>query len=334
MAFSTYQAGKLFLIGRKPHGQLSAFERTFQRTMGLWADGQTMWLSSVYQLWRLENILAPGETTLDGYDRLFVPQVGYTTGDIDIHDVAVDGEGVTVFANTLFSCLATFSDRFSFQPLWRPTFVSRIAAEDRCHLNGLAIVDGHPRYVTVCAQTDVVDGWRDQRSGGGCVLDVDTGAVVCHGLSMPHSPRWHDGKLWVLNSGTGHLGFVEPDVGRFTEVAFCPGYARGLAFVGNSAVVGLSRCRQEGTFAGLPLDNHLHQRKAAARCGLVVIDTHTGDTVHWLRIEGGIEELYDVVALHGVVRPMALGFKTEEVRHAVWFENEDGRVATWSATPK
>jgi hypothetical protein len=38
---------------------------------------------------------------------------------------------------------------------------------------------------------------------------------------------------------------------------------------------------------------------------------------HWLRITGVIAELYDVVALSGVVRPMALGFRTEEVQRMI-----------------
>ena len=153
LAFTTYQAGKLFLLGRKPDGRLSGFERTFERTMGLWSDGQTLWLSSVFQLWRMENMLPSGETTPDGYDRLYVPQIGYTTGDIDIHDVAVDADGRVVFVNTLFGCLATVSPRYSFEPIWKPPFISRLAAEDRCHLNGLAMQDGRPKYATACGRT-------------------------------------------------------------------------------------------------------------------------------------------------------------------------------------
>ncbi len=312
-AFTTYQTGKLFLIGLQPEGRLSVFERTFNRCMGLWGDGQTLWMSSLYQLWRFENVLEPGQTA-DGYDRLYVPQVGYTTGDIDIHDVAVDADGRVVFVNTLFGCLATPSETHSFVPLWKPPFVSRLAAEDRCHLNGLAMRDGRPAYVTAVSQSDVADGWRDQRAGGGCVVDVASSEVVATGLSMPHSPRWYRDQLWLLNSGTGFLGTLDTDSGRFEEVAFCPGYLRGLSFVGDFAVVALSGMRQNRTFSGLPLDDNLASRQADPRCGLQVINLVTGDTVHWLRIEGIVEELYDVIALPGVRRPQALGFKTDEIR--------------------
>jgi uncharacterized protein (TIGR03032 family) len=332
LAFTTYQAGKLFLIGRRSDNQLAGFERTFPRCMGLWSDGQTLWLSSLYQLWRLENTLLPGQT--DGeFDRLYVPQVGYTTGDIDVHDVAVDAAGQVVFVNTLFGCLATVSERYSFKPLWRPPFLSKLAPEDRCHLNGIALAQGEPRYATLCGESDVVEGWRQQRTGGGCVIDVKSGATVCAGLSMPHSPRVIDGQLWLLDSGTGFLGRVDRGSGTFEPVTFCPGYARGLAVVGKYALVGLSRCRQERTFTGLPLEKNLEQRKGEAMCGVLVIDWQTGDIVHWLRVEGLIEELYDVVALPGVRRPKALGFKTDEIRHVVWLES-DGQTERYVAAER
>ena len=157
LGFTTYQAGKLFLLGLQPNGRLSVFERTFNRCLGLWSDGQTMWMSSLYQLWRFENVLERDQSA-SGYDRLYVPQVGYTTGDLDIHDVTVEASGRVVFVNTLFGCLATISETHSFVPLWKPPFLSRLAAEDRCHLNGLALEHGKVKYVTAISQSDVADG--------------------------------------------------------------------------------------------------------------------------------------------------------------------------------
>lgn len=316
LAFSTYQAGKLFLLGVQPDGRLSVFERTFNRAMGLWGDGQTLFLSTLYQLWRFDNILAPGQLQ-DGYDRLYVPQVAWTTGDLDIHDMAVDGTGRLVFMNTLFSCLGTLSERYSFLPIWQPPFISKLAAEDRCHLNGLAMKDGRPVYATAVSRSDVGDGWRDRRVAGGVVIDIQKDEIIAEGLSMPHSPRWHNGRLWLLDSGNGYLGFIDPDSGRFERVTFCPGYGRGLAMHGNFAVVGLSRPRHNKTFTGLPLDAALKNSDGEARCGLWVVDLTSGDAVHWLRMEGVVEELYDVVALPGVRRPMALGLKTDEIRRVV-----------------
>jgi uncharacterized protein (TIGR03032 family) len=316
LAFTTYQTNKLFMLGRYPDGRLTVIERTFDRCMGLWGDSQSLWLSSRYQLWQLQNLLRPGET-YQGCDRLYVPKTGHTTGDLDVHDIAVDAGGRVLFIATLFGCLATLSERFSFTPLWRPPFLSKLAAEDRCHLNGLALDDGRVRYVSAVSTSDVADGWRDRRRDGGCVLEVPSGRMVSKGLSMPHSPRVYRGRLYLLNSGTGMLGSIDPTSGVFVPLAFCPGYLRGLAFAGDYAVVGLSRPRHDKTFAGLALDEELTRRAAEARCGLHVIDLRTGDTAHWVRLEGMVSELYDVVVLPGVNRPMLLGFKSDEIQRTI-----------------
>ena len=320
LAFTTYQIGKLFFLGLKSSGELSIFERTFNRCIGLCTTPNGLWMSSLYQVWRFENLFTQGETQ-DDHDRLYVPQVGYTTGDLDIHDIAIDRDGRPIFVNTLFGCLATISDSHSFKPLWRPPFLSKLAAEDRCHLNGLAMRDGQAAWVTAVGQSDVADGWREHRVGGGIVIDVQSNEIVLTGLSMPHSPRWHQGRLWLLNSGTAEFGYADLEAGRFVPVAFCPGYMRGLAFHGDYALVGLSRPRHNKTFSGLPLDDALKAKGAEPRCGIQVIDLKSGDIVHWVRIEGMVEELYDVVALPGVRRPMALGFKTDEIRRVLSVES-------------
>jgi uncharacterized protein (TIGR03032 family) len=313
LVFTTYQTGKVFLVGLNAGGQLAVFERTFNRAMGLWVDERGLWLGSLYQLWHFVNVLEPGNL-YEGHDRLYVPRTGWTTGDIDIHDVAVDRNGRVVFVATKFNCLATLSERYSFTPLWRPPFVSRLAPEDRCHLNGLALEDGMPRYATAVSASDVTDAWRDRRQDGGVVVDVQSNEIVARGLSMPHSPRVHQGQLWLLNSGAGFLGKIDRARQAFEPVCFCPGYLRGLAFAGNYAVVGLSQPRHDKTFGGLPLDKNLAERQAEARCALHVINLITGDTEHWLRLEGMVTELYDVAVIPEAARPMALGFKSDEIQ--------------------
>ena len=316
LVFTTYQAGKLFFVGLGREGQLAVFERTIERPMGLCATGSSLYVSSIYQLWRFENIYPPtggqGE-----FDALYVPQVGYVTGDLDIHDLAVDSSGRRIFVNTLFSCLATVSETHSFVPIWQPPFISKLAAEDRCHLNGLAMRGGQPAYVTAVSQSDIAEGWREHRSSGGCVIDVQANAVVGAGLSMPHSPRWYRDRLWLLNSGTGEFGFMDLETGQFEPVAFCPGYLRGLAFQGNFAMVGLSKPRHNKSFTGLTLDQRLEEKQAEARCGLMVIDLRTGDMVHSLTMEGVVEEMYDVAVLSEVRNPQAIGFRTDEIRRVL-----------------
>jgi uncharacterized protein (TIGR03032 family) len=316
LAFTTYQTGKLFLLGHTPAGGLAVSERTFNRAMGLWADGQTIWLSTLYQIWRFENLLQPGEN-YQGHDRLYVPKEANTTGDLDVHDIAIDGGGRPVFVATKFGCIATLAIRSSFTPLWRPAFLSKLAAEDRCHLNGLALAEGRPRYATAVSQSDVVDGWRDRRANGGVVLDVPESRVLASGLSMPHSPRLYRDRLWLHNSGTGHFGSIDPEGGPFEPLTFCPGYLRGLAFVGDYGVVGLSHPRHEKTFAGLALETELAKRDAEPRCGLLIIDLKSGDVAHWIRVEGMVRELYDVAVLPEVRRPMALGLKSDEIERII-----------------
>jgi uncharacterized protein (TIGR03032 family) len=317
LAFTTYQAGKLFFVGLH-EGRLSFFERTFNRCMGLCVHADTLWLSTLYQLWRFENALAPGQSH-DGYDRLFIPRVAYTTGDIDVHDIHVARDGQPVFVNTLFGCLARPSVTHSFAPIWRPPWLSALVPEDRCHLNGLALDDGEPAYVTAVSRSDVADGWRDRRLDGGVVVRVPSGEVVVEGLAMPHSPRVHDGQLWLLEAATGHFGRVQGSA--FERVAFLPGFLRGLAFHDRFAIVGTSKARGDQAFKGLPLTDTLRERDAEARCGVHVIDTATGAIVQWLRIDGVVEELYDVVVLPGARRPMALGFKTDEIRRMITIES-------------
>ena len=323
IAFTTYQAGKLFLLGVKPDGKLSVFERTFPRCMGIAVsdDGRGLALATQYQIQRFDNVLPAGQADKSGFDAVYAPHAAWVTGDVDAHDVGFDADGRPLFVNTLFGCIAAVSDGHSFRPLWKPDFISRLAAEDRCHLNGMAMEAGRPRYATAVSRSDVADGWRDKRTSGGVVIDCDTGEIVCEGLSMPHSPRLHDGRLWVLNSGAGEFGFVDLATGRFEPVAFCPGYARGLAFAGGRAVIGLSQARENRTFSGLPLDEALAARDVEPRCGLAVVDLVSGDMTGWVRIEGVVRELYDVAALPGARRPSAIGFKTDEVKHVISIED-------------
>ncbi|WP_435008424.1 TIGR03032 family protein [Tundrisphaera lichenicola] len=317
LACTTYQSGKLMLLGRKADGGLAVFERNFARAMGLWGDGQSLLMSTQFQLWRLENVLRP-QQVYDGHDRLFVPRLGITTGDLDVHDVAIEAGGRPVFAATGFNCVGTTHDRYSFAPIWRPPFISALAAEDRCHLNGIALEGGRLRYATAVAASDEANRWRDHRRDGGLVLEIPSGEPVATGLSMPHSPRIREGELWLLNSGTGQLGKVDRSAGRFEPAAFCPGYLRGLAFVGeHHAVVGLSKPRRDGTFGGLALDKVLARRGEEAVCGLAVVDLRSGEAVHSVRFEGMVSELYDVAILPGATRPMALGFKGDGIRRIV-----------------
>ena len=209
------------------------------------------------------------------------------------------------------------TSRIPFIPLWKPKFISKLVPQDRCHLNGLALENGSPRYVSAVGQTDTADGWRKTRNHGGCIIDVTSDEIVATGLSMPHSPRVYRDNLWLHNSGTGYFGKIDLKTGKFQPVTFCPGYLRGLAFIDNYAIVGLSKPRENKTFSNLPLDDNLVANKTEPYCGLLVIDLKSGEIVHSLLIDGIVSELYDVAILPGVKRPMNLGFKSPEIRKKV-----------------
>jgi uncharacterized protein (TIGR03032 family) len=318
LAFTSYQTGRLYLVGVNADGKMSFHERFLARAMGLWADPQRLVVSTLFQVWRFENIVQPvaGARTPD---RHYVPRVAHTTGDLDIHDVGVMGDGRIVFVNTLFSCLATLSPTHAFRLYWQPPFISKLAAEDRCHLNGLAMKEGAPAYVTATSRSDIVNGWRNRRAEGGCIIDVASNAIVTEKLSMPHSPRWYGGRLWVLNSGTGQIGTIDLASGAFEARAFCPGFLRGLAFHDGHAIVGLSLPR-DGSFSGLALDDELKRRDADPWCGIQVVNLASGDIVEWIKLEGGVSELFDVAVIPGVRWPVATGFLNEEIHKLYTFE--------------
>lgn len=326
LAISSYQSGRLYLLGQNVDGGLMVHERFFRKAMGVAVtDPDTILLATLYQILKFRNVLAPGQNINGIFDACYVPRQTFITGELDIHDVGLLSDGRIVFVNTLYNCLATTSERHSFTPLWAPPFISKIVKEDRCHLNGLALHEGVARFVTAVSRSDTIDGWRDRRAHGGVVVDVQSGEVVVDGLSMPHSPRMHRGKLWLLNSGTGELGWIEPAraarSAQFHAVAFCPGFARGLAFFDDYAFVGLSKPRYQ-RFEGLELDRKLAEADSEPWCGVQVIDLRGGTCAHWFRIDGSVTELYDVAVVPGNVRPMAIGFANNEIMEFITHEEQ------------
>ena len=321
LAITSYQSGRIYLVGSDQKGRVSFFERIFERAMGVVGNAQRIYLGGLYQLWRFENVLRPNEVIHGQFDKCYVPRNAQTIGDLDIHELGIQANGKVVFVNTKYSCLAELSQTHSFKAVWKPKFISKLAPEDRCHLNGLAMVDGKAKYVTAVCRSDSVDGWRDRRADGGVVIDVETDEIVCEGLSMPHSPRWHNGKLWLLNAGTGHLGWVDFENKAFVPHAFVPGFARGLSIIGNIAAVGLSKPRNQ-RFEGLRLDEELKKRDADPWCGVQIVSLTSGDVVNWIRFEGDISEIFDISFLPGVKHPMMIGLRTAEIRDLITFESD------------
>jgi uncharacterized protein (TIGR03032 family) len=319
LAFTSYQTGQLFLVGTQADGTVSFNQQNFSRAMGVcWRPGR-LYLGSLFQVWRLENMLRPGELGNKKFDAVLVPRNAQTTGDIDIHEVGVDKDGRVLFVNTKYSCLATLDLTHSFKPVWKPPFISRLAPEDRCHLNGMAMAEGEVRYVTAVSRSDVLTGWRARRHEGGVLIDVRDDRIVTDQLSMPHSPRVVGDQVYALDSGRGRIIRIDPSSGAKTDIAFCPGFLRGLAIHNGFAIATVSKPR-DGTFKGLSLDGELKSRDAEAWCGVLVVNLANGDIVEWIRLEGHITELFDVTAMPGILCPMSVGPLTAEIQNTITFD--------------
>lgn len=315
IALTTGAGGRLVLLGASPDGDVSVFLRSFDGAYGISATGQSLLLATAFQIWRFENTVAPGRSA-SGYDKLFVPRVAYTTGEVQASDVAFAADGSVLFANTLFSCVAAAGPEFSFTPVWRPNFISRLLPEDRCHLTGFALEGGLLRYVSAAAASDAPGGWRSGIGSSGLILDAATDAPVATGLALPVSPRLHDGRLWLDEAASGLFGFVHPGSAAFEEVAFCPGWLSGMAFIDGYALVATSASRDGQGAGGLPLEANLASYGARAQTALCVIDPARGEVVHWVRFDG-LAELRDVAVLPETVQPAALGLAGDDIRRVL-----------------
>lgn len=297
---TTYQTGRVVLM-REQEGELNTHFRAFPKPMGIAHRPGMLALGTRTEVVTFRDVPGLADRVGSKHDAVFVPRTTMQTGDIRIHDVAWVGTELWA-VNTRFSCLSTFDGVHSFVPRWKPPFISALAPEDRCHLNGLAVVDDRVRYVTALGTTDSAGAWRADKATGGVIIDVTTDEVVVEGLSMPHSPRWYRGSLWVLESGQGTLAKVDLDTGTRTTVAELPGFTRGLAFAGRYAFVGLSQVREATTFGGIPLTARLEDRQ----CGIWIVDIETGQTMGFVRFEDRVQEIFDVALLPGLRFPELL----------------------------
>jgi uncharacterized protein (TIGR03032 family) len=314
LAVSTYQARKLVVLGTQA-GALSLGFHNFQRAMGIALAGDRMAVGANEQVWLLRTApqIAPHLEAGKAYDTCFLTRGCWFTGEIQGHEMAWIGNDLWV-VNTLFSCLCTLDQQHSFVPRWRPKFISALAAEDRCHLNGLAVDGGKPRFATALGETNSPAAWRQNKSTGGCLIDIAADDVIVRGLSMPHSPRVHHGRVFLLNSGEGQLVEVDPATGRVTTIAELPGYARGLAIHQGLAFVGLSRIRERSTFGGLPLED----RRNELKCGVAIVELATGNVVSTFEFCSGVEELFDVQVIPAKLPAISGPYARDEGQKSIW----------------
>lgn len=308
LILSTYHAGKVVVLGTH-EGRLVCEFHNFELAMGLALHPRQLAVGTRHDVWFLQAVgEVAGTIEPQGrYDTCLVARRAFHTGTIHGHEMAFIGDELWI-ANTLFSCLCTLDEGFHFVPRWKPPFISEISGpDDRCHLNGLAIhqtmTGSRVKYVTCLGQTNIAGGWRESKATGGVLVDVESNEIVARGLSMPHSPRVYDGRVWVLDSGRGELQTVDVRNGQRTMVERFPGYARGLAFLGPFAFVALSQIRETNVFGGLPIS----QQRGPLKCGIAVVDLRQGRSVATFEFMEGVEELFDIKALPNLRCPALRG---------------------------
>ena len=313
---STYQAGRLVMF-RSQGDVLNTHFRNFDKPMGLAVGDNRLAVGSGISIWEFHNIPAVGRKVDEKeagdssesseqervaeitrrHDACFLPRLTHWTGDIQIHEMAWVGQGNDAelwFVNTLFSCLCIRSDIHNFQPVWRPWFVSKYVPGDCCHLNGLGLRDGVPRYVTALGETDEPGKWRENKKDGGLLIDIQSNEIILRGLSMPHSPRWYQGRLWLLESGKGSFGYIDPATGRYESIIELPGFTRGLSFAGPFAFIGLSQVRESAVFGGVPIAERALEERV---CGVWVVNIETGEQVGFVQFEDQVQEIFAVEVL-------------------------------------
>ncbi|MEO1621334.1 MAG: TIGR03032 family protein [Cyanobacteria bacterium J06632_3] len=326
---STYQAGKLVVL-RADGKQLNTHFRIFDKPMGIAVNNKRLAIGTRTAVWDLWNVPAVVDKIepKGKHDGCYLPRNTHITGDIDIHEMAWGEAGLWI-ANTRFSCLCTIDNDHSFVPRWRPDFISSYAPEDRCHLNGLAMVDGKPKYVSALGTSNQPRGWRADKANGGVVVDVETNRWVAQGLSMPHSPRWYRDRLWILESGKGTLATIDIASGETTTLVKLPGFTRGLDFYGPLAFVGLSQVRETAIFGSIPITEQTDQERI---CGVWVINIETGQVLAFVKFEDAVQEIFAVQAIPGLLFPEIVNNQVDYLASA--YVLPDDALAEVAYTPE
>ncbi|MBL4715089.1 MAG: TIGR03032 family protein [Bacteroidia bacterium] len=306
LVISTYQAGKVIFISAKNDNELIQLPRTFDKAMGIAVDNNKLGVATKDEVIILVNstdLASSYPKQPNVYDGLFIPRASYYTGQIDIHDLDWGKEGLWA-VNTAFSCLTLIDENFSFTPKWKSKFISKIASGDHCHLNGLALSDGVPKYVSAFGTGDKPQSWREEITSGGVIIDVSSDEIICQSLPMPHSPRIYNGSLYVLLSATGEIVKVNIDNGTFDVIKKLDGFVRGMDKYGDYLFIGLSKLRQNSsTFKDLPI------AKLANQAGIIVIHLPTGAIIGQILYKNSVDEIYDVQVLPNLKRPGILNTK-------------------------
>ena len=314
IAITTYQAGKLVFISAQNEDALVQLPRTFPKPMGIAENKETDQLAlackdEIVVFSNSPQLAAHYPPAPQKYDALYIPRTTYHTGPLDIHDLCFGKDGKLYAVNTLFSCLVTIDDLYNFTPFWKPPFIDQLVSEDRCHLNGLALKDGLPKYATAFNQGNSFQSWREHVTTTGVVFDLETNETVASGLAMPHSPRWFGDGLYVLLSASGQLVRVDVESGKQEVIVQLDGFVRGMDLYKDYLFIGLSKLRKNSSTFG-----KLKFAEKANQAGIVIVHLPTGSMVGKINYLTSLDEIYDVQIIGDKVRPNILNTATPDYK--------------------
>jgi len=306
IAISTYQAGKLIFLSPKDENSLIQLPRSFAKPMGIAEDTEKDKIAlackdEIIVFSNSRDLAAYYPNAPNKYDALYMPRLTYHTGPLDIHDLQFGENGKLFAVNTLFSNIITIDDDYNFTPYWMPPFVDKLVSEDRCHLNGMAMQNGKPKYATAFNQGNSFQSWRNDITKTGIVIDIETNEVIVDHLAMPHSPRLFGKDLYVLLSATGELIKIDINTGKYDVIIKVEGFVRGMSLHKDYLFIGLSKLRKNSSTFG-----KLDFAEKANQSGIIVIHLPTGSTVGEISYLNSLDEIYDVHILPDKVRPNIL----------------------------
>jgi len=317
IAISTYQAGKIVFISAKDEASLVQLPRTFAKPMGIAEDVENDKLAiackeEVIVFSNSKDLAKYYPKSPNKYDALYMPRLTYHTGQLDIHDLRF-GENGTIYAvNTLFSTIIKIDDNYNFTPYWTPSFIDKIASEDRCHLNGMAMKNGKPKYATAFNQGNTPQSWRDHVTTTGVIIDVETNEIVVEGLPMPHSPRFFGDDLYVLLSATGELAKIDIENKSYEVVIKLNGFVRGMSLHKDYLFIGLSKLRKNSsTFAKLDFADKANE------AAIEIVHLPTASYVGKIKYLTSLDEIYDIHVLADKVRPNILNTMTPDYKEGL-----------------
>jgi len=342
---TSYQTAGVFLLGSDGEKITTSVKR-FPRPMGVYADNNRITLGTFSQVLefkrsdalliqiqkgsldnekrftkkvlekeqeKMEELIRVREVEIKEIkesDSLYLPRASITTGMINIHDIAWGDTGLWV-VNSTFSCLSTLSPEYSFIAKWKPPFISELVPEDRCHLNGMAMKDGKPKYVTTFNQFNEKDSWTKKNKHDGTLIDIDTNEILLDGLIMPHSPRYYKGFVYICESGTGQVWKYNPITKEKIELIKLQGFTRGVNFYGNLMFVGLSKSRTSNIKNPIPLSKEYEETFS----GIWIVNLDDGSEIGHIKFDGDVEQVYDIAIIPNSTNPNIIQSSNTLIRH-------------------